>query len=69
MRKRGPRADIFEGVKAGTTLAKRRAGSAMFIVTWEAPRAAAGGKRSIFATAYPAAIVMYLEKVFGETVR
>ena len=35
----------------------------MFIVTCDAPRDAAAGKRSILATTYPAAIVMYLEVV------
>lgn len=49
IKKRGPNADMFEGVKAGTTLAKRRAGSATFIETCEAPRDAAGGNIPILA--------------------
>ena len=46
---KGPNDDMFSGVKAGTTLAKRREGSAMLIAICEAPRAAVGGNRSIFA--------------------
>ena len=50
MRNSGPRAFTLSGVKAGMTLEKMSAGSAMFIVTCDAPRAAALGKRSILAS-------------------
>ena len=57
----GPNAAIFDGLKAGMTLAKMRAGRAIFMVTRDAPRDAAAGKRPIFPIMYPATMVMYLE--------
>ena len=49
----GPRAEAFEGVMAGTMLAKMSAGSATFMVTIDAPREAAGGNMSILTRTYP----------------
>ena len=60
MRNSGPIADMFCGVKAGTMLAKTKAGREMFIVTWEAPRDAAGGNKSLRARKYPKKMVKNL---------
>ena len=42
-------------------LANTSAGSEMFIVTWDAPREAAGGNKSLRARKYPQKMVKYLK--------
>ena len=60
IKNKGPSADMLEGVKAGTTFAKRSAGRATFIETCDAPRDAAGGNMPSMARTYPAMIVINL---------
>jgi hypothetical protein len=60
-------ARMFEGVNAGTILAKRRHGIEMFIDTCDAPRAAAGGNKFFLAIAKPQKIVINLQRLCSWT--
>lgn len=57
---RGPSAEMFSGVNAGTILAKTRAGNERFTVIEDVALVAAGGRRPLLENRYPAIIVMYL---------
>jgi hypothetical protein len=58
----GPKLLMFELLKEGTMLEKRRHGKPMFMDTWLRPLLAAGGKRPFFVSVKPQAIVKSILK-------
>lgn len=56
-------------MKAGTILAKINNGSETFIVTWDAPLDAAGGKRPFLAKTYPTRIERNLNEFVNDHIR